>query len=227
MIMTAWEKLNIPVNDWDSLLKTKFVENTRYGGIFCDVGACNGIITSFFKSLAGDEGKVYSFELNPYNYQVVKAFESENCTVENLAVSDKSDMMLDIFGDNLNPGNHVSNIVGHDTAFRNMGIIGSIKSITLDDYFRDKDLDYLKIDVEGAELKVINGGINTIRKCKYVIIECHFQDDWLVIYETLKSNNLDFKNIVDDKPIYYGETTTVPGIGANGMPYQIYLKNNN
>jgi hypothetical protein len=46
------------------------------------------------------------------------------------------------------------------------------------------------------------------------------------IYELIKSNNLDFRNLVDDVPVYYRDTNPVPGIGRYGMPYQIYLKNN-
>jgi FkbM family methyltransferase len=227
--MTAWNKYNITVNDWDSLLKIKFNENIGVDGNYCDVGACNGLVTSFFKNLAGSKGMVYSFELNPFNYSVVKEYESNNCIVENLAVSDKSDT-VDIYGDNNQPGNHVSNIVGYDTSFRKMNIIGRVKSVSLDEYFKDKKLDYLKIDVEGAELKVIKGGINTIKKCKYVIVECHFESDWKEIYELFKSNNLDFRNLVDDVPVYYRDVVldyhSVPGVGKNGMPYQIYLKNN-
>jgi FkbM family methyltransferase len=222
--MNIWERLNIPVNDWDNLLKIKYNENTKPGGVFCDVGACNGIITTFFKNIAGDSGKVYAFELNKYNYDSIKHLSSSNCIIENIAISDKSEI-VNIYGDNYNSENHVSNIIGHDTSFRKMNVIGNINSIALDEYFKDKPLDYLKIDVEGAEFKVIKGGIETIRKCKYVIIECHFQTDWKDIYELLSSNNLEFKNLVDDVPVYYGDTVVVPGIGANGMPYQIYLKN--
>lgn len=43
--MSVWQKYNIQVNDWDSLLINKFIENTK-SGVFCDVGACNGLFTS-------------------------------------------------------------------------------------------------------------------------------------------------------------------------------------
>jgi FkbM family methyltransferase len=222
--MEAWEKYKIQVNDWDRLISIKFQENAKSGGIYCDVGACNGVITSFFKKLAGDDGLIYSFELNPFNFESIKHLQSKNCIIENIGISDISGY-VDIYGDNNNSGNHVSNIVGHDTAHRKMNVIGNVKSISLDEYFEDKQVDYIKIDVEGAELKVIKGGLNTLRKCKFAIIECHFAEDWLEIYNVLKDNNLDFRNIVDDSPIYYGETIPRPGIGKNGMPYQIYLNN--
>ncbi len=45
--MNVWQRYNIQVNDWDSLLINKFIENTK-PGIFCDVGACNGVFTTLF-----------------------------------------------------------------------------------------------------------------------------------------------------------------------------------
>jgi len=35
--MTAWNKYNIEVNDWDNLLKIKFNENIKTEGKYCDV----------------------------------------------------------------------------------------------------------------------------------------------------------------------------------------------
>ena len=202
--MNAWIKYGIQVNDWDRLISLKFQENCKDGN-YCDVGACNGVITKFFKHLAGENGKVYSFELNPYNYNNIKSLSSDNCIVENMAVSDESGE-VELYSDNMNPGNHISNIVGYDTAFRKMNSIGKVKSISLDEYFKNTVVDYLKIDVEGAELKVIKGAINTLKNCKFAVIECHFKEDWNEIYSVLKLNNLDFKNLVDDVPVYYGET---------------------
>ena len=210
--MNNWQKYNLHVNDWDSLVKIKFIENTGHG-TFCDVGACNGVMTSFFKDLAGNEGMVYSFELNPYNYNNIKHLASNNCIMENMGVSD-SPGVVSIYSDNTNPGNHISNIIGHDTAFRQMNIIGEIKSTSLDDYFDGKDINYIKIDVEGAELKVINGGLKTISKSKYCLIECHFQDQWGKIAQTLNDNGLHFNNLLDDSPIT-----------PDNYCYQIYRKN--
>ena len=225
MSLTIWEKKGIQVNDWDNLLAYKFLENTSYGGVFCDVGACNGIFTQLFKKISGENGKVYSFELNPTNYRNITWLSDDNCIIENMAIS-SSTGEIDYYSDSENiSGDHTSNIVGCDTSYRKMKKIGTAKSISLDEYFKDLNLDYLKIDVEGAEYEVICGGIETIKKCKYVIIECHFKNDWEKIYNILFLNNLYFKNLTDDVPIFYGETIELPGIADNGMPYQIYLKN--
>ena len=221
--MNIWEKLNISVNDWDTLLRYKFLENTT-AGVFCDVGACNGLFTNLFKDICGKEGRVYSFELNPLNYHNILWLKDDNCIIENLAISEKSGE-VEYYSNIDTAGDFTSNILGFDTGFTAMNKIGKIKSISLDEYFKDMQIDYLKIDVEGAEYDVIKGGLETLKKCKYVIIECHFQSDWHKIHDLLKENNLNFKNLTDDVPIFYGTTEVLPGIAHNGMPYQIYLKN--
>jgi FkbM family methyltransferase len=222
--MTVWEKYNIAQNDWDSLVSIKFSENVVVGGTYCDVGACNGVITRFFKNLTGENGMVYAFELNPFNYNAIQSLQTENCIIENLAISDEISKVT-IYGDDQRPGNHISNIVGHDTAFRKMNVIGEANSTTLDEYFKDKKVDCLKIDVEGAELKVIKGGLNTILNAKYVIIECHFDSQWPEIYEFITSHNMDFRYLVNDESVKLEDMMPSPGIGKNGNPYQMYLKN--
>lgn len=219
--MNIWEKYNIQVNDWDSLLIKKFTENTK-SGVFCDVGACNGLFTNLFKEISTD-GFVYSFEMNPNNYDNIKHLADDRCIIENMAVSSNVGE-AEIYADNSNSSNFSSNIIGHDTSFRTMDSIGKIKTTTLDEYFLNKNLDYLKIDVEGSEFDVMKGGLETIKKCKYIVIECHIQDQWLEIFEFIKLNKLDFRNITNDKPVFLGETDLQPGLMSNGMPYQIYLK---
>jgi len=208
--------------DWDQLIKNKFLENINAGSICCDVGSCNGIFTEFFKNITGINGMVYSFELNIFNYNNLLRLKSDNCICENLAISDKNEM-IDVYSDNEQSGNHISNIVGHDTSFRKMKSIGKVKSISLDEYFKNKNVDYMKIDVEGAELKVIKGGIETLKKCKLVIIECHYDEDWMDISQFLIDNNLQFKNLVNDEVVTYGEYIPIPGRSSIGRPYQMYL----
>ena len=222
--MKSWDKYGIMVNDWDSLLQIKFRENCLQDKVFCDVGACNGVFTSLFKELAGKNGKVIAFEMNPFNYSAIKYLESENCKLENLAVTNKIGT-VNFYADNLGSGNHTSNIVGHDSSGRMMDFIKEVKSTSLDEYFNGQKIDYIKIDVEGAEIGVISGAINTIKNCNYIIIECHFDEDWVELFNLLKSTGLDFRNIVDDEPIKLEETKQEPGISSNGKPYQIYAKN--
>jgi hypothetical protein len=106
-----------------------------------------------------------------------------------------------------------------------MESVGKVKSTSLDIYFKNKNVDYIKIDVEGAELKVIKGGVETLKKCKLAIIECHFDEDWKEICQVINDNNLKFKNLVNDEFVDYGSYQQIPGRSSIGRPYQMYLTN--
>lgn len=50
-----------------------------------------------------------------------------------------------------------------------------LRTTTLDDLVQDQDLpapDFIKADVQGAELDVLRGGQHTLRKAKLVLLEC-------------------------------------------------------
>lgn len=90
-------------------------------------------------------------------------------------------------------------------------IITDDSNTRLDTYFKDKELDCLKIDIEGAETKAIRGGLETIKKCSLVMIECHFPKDWSEIVKMFRDNDLTFRNLLN------GEI-----VNEDKMPYQIY-----
>jgi FkbM family methyltransferase len=190
---------NIP---WDILVEEIVVKNHKKNWIYCDVGSSVGLFTNLFKMLSPD-GQVYAFDLINSNL--------DGCVFENVAISDK-DGIESVY----DAGSHMSNILGHDVLYNSSPFIKEIKSIRLDTYFLDKNVDCLKIDIEGAELSAIRGGIETIKKCSLVIIECHLDEHWLDIYNILSDNNLIFYDLSNHTKIT-----------KENRPYQIYkLKNN-
>jgi FkbM family methyltransferase len=208
--------------NWDNLIIEKFTKYSSFGYNYCDVGACKGYFTTFFKQLSGSRGKVFSFEINPTNYSDILYLQDENCIIEHKAVSNKNDKVT-VYG--TIGQDYQSGIVGHDVGYNKQEVICELESISLDSYFKNINLDFIKIDVEGAELQVIEGGIETLKKCKLAIIECHFEEDWEDIYNLLQKNGLKFKNIINDQDVFFGETTPQPGLSSIGRPYQMYLLN--
>jgi len=64
--------------------------------------------------------------------------------------------------------------------------------ISLDQYFHGMKIDFVKIDAEGAETKILNGGKKTIMNhnfLKIAVCTYHYQNDSSEIYEMLYSNN--------------------------------------
>jgi hypothetical protein len=79
----------------------------------------------------------------------------------------------------------------------------------------------IKIDVEGAELMVLEGLEKIINKVDYILVECHLNKDWDLIKNLLinKYKLTCFNNSADD--IENREIT----ITTPKMAYQCFCKN--
>ena len=189
--------------DWDGLTDQLFINNHKPSWNYCDVGSCQGRFTYLFVNLSKPGGKVYAFEINENNPTIPETI------FEKIAISDfvGTEKFYEC-------GSHMSNILGHDVGYNETPFKSEIPCTTLDAYFKDKPLDCIKIDIEGAELKAIKGGLETLKKCKLVVIECHLDADWLDIYNVLNENGFKFKNLANNEPIIEGQ-----------RPYIIYYIN--
>lgn len=61
------------------------------------------------------------------------------------------------------------------------------KNISIDDFFKNKNVDFIKADIEGAEISLIDGGQKTLTKNDLKIILCtyHKKNDEKIINEKL------------------------------------------
>ena len=148
------------------------------GDIVVDCGGNIGIFTS----MAFDMGasRVLSFEPFLINYEINKK-NNPNAEVFNLAVFDNSDEEIELLYTESNNGGHtiiqseINNkelITGH---YKHKDIF--VKTINLNDIisrnFIEK-IDFLKIDTEGAELKIIDGiSDEKLNKIRNISLEYH------------------------------------------------------
>lgn len=197
--------------DWDKLIEDLILEKCKPGWNYCDVGSCQGQFSNLFAKLALPNGKAYAFDINAKNPII------PGCINERMAVSDTDGIEKVYDG-----GSHMSNILGHDVVYRQTPCFGEIQSIKLDTYFKDKTVECIKIDVEGAELKVIKGGLDTLKKSSLIIIECHFDRDWEELFDTLTNADLNFYELSTRRKIARDYNKGPRGI----RPYQIYYENN-
>jgi FkbM family methyltransferase len=197
--------------DWDKLIEDLILEKNKPNWNYCDVGSCQGHFSQLFYNLSKPKGIVYAFDINQNNPHI------PGCINERAAVSD-----VDGIEKVYDSGSHMSNILGHDVVYNQSKFIYDIKSVKLDTYFKDKALDCMKIDVEGAELKAIKGGLDTLKKCSLIIIECHLDEDWKNIYDILTENNFNFYELSTREKITRDFSKGPRGI----RPYQIYHESN-
>jgi|GEM_PF-7072351 len=172
----------------------KIFKKIKSDSIFVDVGAHVGTwalpLSPFFR-------KVIAFEPNPLAYKSllknVKLNKMNNVIVENMALwnnpTGKLKMVL------YNAPSHSTLLKKHPLENVTGDKIGEtkVKVTSLDYYLRsDKErIGLIKIDVEGGEVKVIEGAINTIEQHRpSLVIEVHTEENRSKIKDLLSSVGL-------------------------------------
>jgi len=145
----------------------------KEGDVVVDIGANIGYYTLLFAKLVGKSGKVFAFEPEPTNFNLLK----KNCEVNGYkniqlikkAVSDNTEKTK-LFLNEFNKGAHT---LGHSTEFKEFIEIESIK---LDDYFENfkGEINFMKMDIEGAEIKAVKGMPLLLKKMKNIKIMTEF-----------------------------------------------------
>ena len=195
---TPWGKLNFSweFNKDDYEIEIHKELTCPNGGIALDIGAHQGYYTTKLAKEAGKEGLVFAFEPEPVNFQIL----CENIELNNLknvipikkAVSNyigtgslftydletgwnsgkhflRGSTMREAWGTELNreiPAPFWNTKVEVTT-------LNSIK-----EEYDLKRVDIIKIDVEGAELKIIEGASNVLTQLSpKIVVEVHFLHD--------------------------------------------------
>lgn len=146
---------------WERAERRFIRKAVRLGDVVVDVGANVGQYTMEFSSLVGDEGKVFAFEPAPDNFCLLQmAIEANNCSntvVHELAVMDDSGW-VDLMVSELNHGDHRI----FETREKRKGL--RVRSTSLDELLAGEPrIDFVKVDVQGAEALVLRGMRQLIR----------------------------------------------------------------
>jgi len=129
-----------------------------------DIGAHVGVMSVMISRLVGDYGHVHSFEPTPSTtrvlHQVMKLNRCSNVTVHGLAMS--GEIGTAKFFDTGNIASNANSLINQN---RMNGSV-TVETITLDAFCTQHMLHprVIKVDVEGAELSVLLGGIHAIAK---------------------------------------------------------------
>ena len=138
-------------------LKQYNVENifeVKDDSIVFDIGAWKGDTAYFFSKRCNDNAKIYAFEPDENAFCTLKSIKEKyklnNVILKNILFSDKSKTVDFV---SMTP----------DTPSVKMN------AITIDEFVTNNNIeriDYLKMDVEGAELYILKGAVNTIKSLR-------------------------------------------------------------
>ena len=137
--------------NWEGLTTQIFNKVVKEGDTVLDLGANLGYFTLLASRLVGKRGRVYSFEPEPRNYNLLlKNIELNgysNIIAMRKAISDTSGTVR-LFLDKEDSGAHTIRNTHDNKEFI------EVESVALDDFFSNQQqpIDVIKMDIEGAEV---------------------------------------------------------------------------
>lgn len=151
----------------DLMVEADIIPILKRGMWIVDAGAALGDHTRAYLDAAGSTGVVFAFEPHPEYYKCLK----HNCPK---AISANRALWSESFVSLYHhswAGNVGAGMVNTDSGSSSPreDVYGPIETVCLDDY-RLKKLDYIKLDVEGTELIVMRGAMQTIKRCKPLMV---------------------------------------------------------
>lgn len=154
-----------------------FEKNLKKGDVVIDVGGNIGYYSLLSAKIVGPTGRVYSFEpMSLANERFKKNIQFNgfnNIILEKKGVSNRPEKKRIFFENEYIVGKHAEQTKENSE---------QIDFVSIDSYVKDKKIDridFLKIDTDGYDFKVLKGAINSIQKFypKVITAEISPNDD--------------------------------------------------
>ncbi len=153
------------------IIRTNLIQRKR--PVIIDIGANIGQFANAAK-LFFPEGKVVSFEPDPEVFEKLKENTKllSDIEIKNIGLGSKEEK-INFFRKKLN----LTSSFASPDSFEDVDSTMQLKVKRLDDINTPEKVDLLKIDVEGFEKEVIQGGLKTLEKVTYLLIELSLDRD--------------------------------------------------
>ena len=154
------------MGSYESEIIKSFIEAAKSSNVVYDLGAHIGYYTLIASKYIKENGKVYAFEPFPINFEKLAVHKKINL-LENVIISNAAVAAIDgelSFSNNSNDS--ANTYIENSYMFKNFNHI-QVKAVTLDNLVMSGQYlppDLIKMDVEGAELDVLNGAVGILKK---------------------------------------------------------------
>lgn len=149
----------------------------RPGMTVLDVGAHVGCHVLLAARLVGSEGKVYAFEPSPDNFALLRKNVElngyRNVALVHKAVTEKTGTVTL----HLSPEGNDRNSIYESSRSLRRGQSMEVQTVSLDDFLDQKGwprVDFIKIDVEGAEPLVLEGMARLLKRSSQLVLMAEF-----------------------------------------------------
>ena len=191
--------------------KTTPAIKVKEGDYVIDGGGCWGDTALYFAHAAGKQGRILTFEFTPENLTIFQRNLDLNPQLSpNIEVVPKA--LWETSGETMRyvpigPGTSMARGPQGESNHDSL----QVTTVSIDDFVAEKKLpkvDFIKMDIEGAELSALKGAEKTIRayKPRLAIAVYHRQDDFIDISTYLNNLDLGYEFFLDHFTIYGEET---------------------
>jgi len=184
IFITTFEKTTLLTNEGLYAIVEDFnyyqhFYKVKNNDIVLDAGANVGHLSIFFSKKVGAKGQIYSFEPDNHNIKTFKKNIELNEELENnISIHDLLLWNENKVIDFEEAGSEGSSAVW----FSGKNDVVKKQAVTIDSWISKKNikqLDFIKMDIEGAEIEALEGCVETIKKLKpnFAIASYHIVND--------------------------------------------------
>lgn len=173
---------------------------TKNSDVVLDAGANVGHLSIFFSKKVGITGQIHSFEPDKYNIEDFQKNIQLNKGVENnIFIHD-----LLLWNENKMVDFEEAGSVGSSAVwFSGKNKLVKKRAVTIDSWVAEnniKQLNFIKMDIEGAEIEALDGCIDTIKKLKpnFAIASYHIvngEPTYIKVESFFKRMNYNYKTV--------------------------------
>lgn len=177
------------------------------GDIVIDGGGCTGDTALYFAARVGSKGRVYTFEFEQHNLDIM---------AKNLALNPQISPSVEIvrralWGKSDEPLNYDPNGPATTVSLKEEPGTAQAMTLSIDDLVEREGLDkvdFVKMDIEGAELSALKGAERTLRAFRptLAISAYHREDDLVSIPAYIDGLELGYEFLLDHFTIHHAET---------------------
>jgi FkbM family methyltransferase len=157
---------------WELWITQFFLETISEGMCILEIGANIGYYTLLAARRTGFSGKVFAFEADPDNFEILHRNIEVNGFIDKAKIINKAvvDRTGEVSFSKLKIHHGSNSLINFETTFleryRDMASIVTVPAITIDDFFGGEipRIDLIKLDAEGSEPCILRGMAKTIQQ---------------------------------------------------------------
>lgn len=158
---------NVVAKVYEPEIERAFRKFLRSGMVVVDIGANIGFFTMLARSLVGASGHVLAVEPNPENVRMIEASRRTNGfdNVEVLCAAASTGIGVVSL--------HVEHSNGFVASPSDLDQVWEgqlVPAVALDGIIGGRSIDFIKIDIEGNEPRALKGAVETLKRCRPIVI---------------------------------------------------------